>query len=65
MGIAMTTEAQNQWAQHLEDATQKEIRQMAEYAIYHITSTEQLVSLREYLDIAIADDAPSVWEDAA
>ena len=64
MGIAMTTKSQNHWAQYLEDATQKEIRQMAEYAIDHITSNEQLISLRKYLDISIADDAPSVWNAA-
>lgn len=44
----MTTVNQNAWAQYLEDATQKEIRQMAEFAIDHLERHE-LVNLRIYL----------------
>lgn len=49
----MTTPAQNQWAQYLEDATQKEIRQMAEYAIDHIEKLDQLSELQLYLAMTV------------
>ena len=65
MGIVMITEARNHWAQYLEEATQKEIRQMAEYAIDHLENADDLAKLSEYLDISIADDAPSIWNTAA
>lgn len=45
----MTTEQQNQWAQLLESASQREIRQMAEYAIDHIEDARELKSIKAYL----------------
>ena len=44
----MTTVNQNQWAQMLEGATAREIRQMAEYAIDHIDGKDELKSLLTY-----------------
>ena len=49
----MTTPAQNQWAQYLEQTTQKEIRQMAEYAIDHIESMDELMFLQYYINLTI------------
>lgn len=49
----MTTPAQNQWAQYLESATQKEIREMAEYAIDHIEKLDQLSELQLYIAFAV------------
>jgi hypothetical protein len=49
----MTTQNQDQWAQYLEDATQKEIMQMAEYAIDHIEKRDELAELQFYLAMAI------------
>ena len=49
----MTTPAQNQWSQYLEGATAKEIRQMAEYAIDHINSRDELMSLRMYINLTL------------
>ena len=46
----MTTEAQNAWAQHLEGATQREIRQMAEWAIEHIDDPKEVATLRDQVD---------------
>ena len=45
----MTTEQQNRWAQLLESASQREVRQMAEYAIDHIEDVAELKSLKAYL----------------
>ena len=52
----MTTPAQNQWAQYLEGATGKEIRQMAEYAIDHIDSRDELMSLQLYIKLTLNPD---------
>lgn len=49
----MTTVNQNAWAQYLEEATQNEIRQMAEYAIDHLEKDE-LMKLRIYLAQTVA-----------
>lgn len=49
----MTTANQNQWAQMLEGATAREIRQMAEYAIDHINSVSALRTLSDYLNESI------------
>jgi hypothetical protein len=49
----MTTPSQNQWAQYLEIATQKEIREMAEYAIDHIEKLDELSELKLYVSLAI------------
>jgi hypothetical protein len=45
----MTTDNQNRWAQYLENASPREIRQMAEYAIDHIDDKEELSTLQIYL----------------
>lgn len=45
----MTTDSQNKWAQLLEDASQREIRQMAEYAVDHIGDESELKVLKAYL----------------
>ena len=47
----MTTEKQNQWAMLLEDASQREIRQMAEWAIEHISDAQEAQALREQVDL--------------
>lgn len=49
----MTTANQNSWAQYLEGASQTEIRQMAEYAIDHISNRNELKELKEYLAMSI------------
>lgn len=49
----MTTASQNQWAQYLEQASEKEIRQMAEYAIDHIDSVDELAELKLYLALTL------------
>lgn len=46
----MTTKAQNFWAQHLEDATQKEIREMAQYAMDHIEDEKEIRLFKKYVD---------------
>lgn len=46
----MTTDAQNQWAQMLEDVSAREIMTMAEYAIDHIEHMRDATALRAYLD---------------
>ena len=46
----MTTETRNVWASLLEDASQREIRQMAEYAIDHLENTEVAKQLAQYIN---------------
>lgn len=53
----MTTPAQNQWAQYLETATPREIRQMAEYAIDHIGNKTELMELEFYVKLSLSSSA--------
>lgn len=50
----MTTINQDQWAQFLEGATQREIRQMAEYAIDHLQSEQEKQTLLEYIEESVS-----------
>lgn len=54
----MTTPQQNAWARYLEDASQREIRQMAEYAIDHLDKVTDLTILQIYLMQAIRFNKP-------
>lgn len=54
----MTTETQNQWASMLEDASQRETRQMAEYAIDHIEDMSEARALQAYLREHMAQIQP-------
>lgn len=45
----MTTDAQNQWAALLETASQREVRQMAEYAVDHLDEASEANALKAYL----------------
>jgi hypothetical protein len=63
----MTTQQQNQFAQYLESATQKEIKQMAEYAIDHLDKPDDLLDLLVYIGMALGqfDDNEETQKVAA